>query len=186
MPFDRILQTLRLRHHITIVLPFLLADEGLTAEEIEFAIEKFTGYPVRLDRLKLLFESDRKRRKWKIDRISSEILKEIKRMREENGFGYIKISKMIYRKFDFHLSPMKVRELVLNGIDQIIEEKEREERRITEIERAVEEGRVRKLSLKELVWFSMRKNNGKVNAEIKRRLNELIERAEGLSVLDVL
>ena len=60
-------RVIRYNYQISIVLPFLLADEGLTAEEIKFAIEKFVGHSVRLDRLKLLFESDDdRRRRWKL------------------------------------------------------------------------------------------------------------------------
>ena len=184
--FDERLRAVKMRYHITMVLPFLLADEGLTAEEIEFAIEKFTGYPVRLDRLKLLFESDGRSKKWKIDNVSSEILKEIKRLREEKGYGYIKISKEIYRRFGVHLSGMTIRQLFKEGIDQVIEEKEKEERKIVEIEKAVEEGKVEEISLKDLVWFAMRNDNDKVNAEIGRRLKELIKKSYNLTVLDVL
>ena len=185
--FDRRLWRLKERHHITMVLPFLLADEGLTAEEIEFAIERFTGYPVRLDRLKLLFDSEGRRKKWKIDKIPLSILKEIKRLREsEEYYGYRRISREIHRRFDFYISAMTVRELFEIGIDQIITEREEEEKRLAEIEKKVNEGKVAEISLKELVWFAMRRNNDTVNAEIERRLNRLIKKAEKLTVLDVL
>lgn len=184
--FDARLRTVKMRYHITMVLPFLLADEGLTAEEIEFVIEKFAGYPVRLDRLKLLFESDEKRKRWKIDNVSSEILKEIKRLREEKGYGYQKISKEIYRRFGIHISGMSIRRLFKEGLDQIIEEKEKEERKIVEVEKTVEEGKVEEISLKDLVWYAMRKDNEKVKVEIERRLKELIKKSCNLMVLDVL
>jgi len=184
--FDGRLRAVRMRYHITMVLPFLLADEGLTAEEIEFVIEKFTGYPVRLDRLKLLFESDEKRKRWKIDNVSSTILKEIKRLREEKGYGYQKISKEIYRRFGIHISGMTICQLFKDGIDQVIEGKEKEERKIAEIEKAVEKGKVEEISLKDLVWFAMRKDKEEVNAEIGKRLNKLIKKAYSLTVLDVL
>lgn len=184
--FDGRLKIIRVRYHITMVLPFLLADEGLTAEEIEFVIEKFERYPVRLDRLKILFESDEKRRRWKVDNLSSEILKEIKRLREEIGYGYQKISKEIWRKFGVHVSATTIRLLFMEGIDQIIEEKEKEEKRLSDIEKLIGEGKVREISLKDLVWFAMRKDNEKVNAEIERRLEKLIEKSYNLTVLDVL
>jgi ribosomal protein L34E len=184
--FDARLKAVSMRYHITIVLPFLLADEDLTAEEIEFTIEKFTGYSVRLDRLRILFESDEKRKKWKIDNVSSEILKEIKRLREEKGYGYQKISKVVYRRFGVYISGKTIHQLFKEGVDQIIEEKEKEERKIVEIEKAVEEGKIGEISLKELVWFAIRKDNDKVNAEIGRRLKELIRKSYDLTVLDVL
>ena len=179
-------RVIRYHYQITIILPFLLADEGLTAEEIEFVVKRFTGYSLRLDRLKLLFESDERRKRWKIDDVSSEVLKEIKRLREEKGYGYIKISREIYRRFGVYISGMSVRRLFKEGIDQIIEEKERDERRLDEIERIVKEGRIHELSLKDLVWFAMRRDNDAVNAEIENRLKELIGKAMKLDILDVL
>ena len=184
--FDARLRAVRMRYHITMVLPFLLADEGLTAEEIEFVIEKFTGFAVRLDRLKLLFESDEKRKRWKIDNSSLEILREIKRLREGKGYGYQKISKEIYRGFGIHISGMTIHQLFKEGIDHIIEEKEKEERKIVEIEKIVEDRKVEAVSLKDLVWYAMRKDNDMVNAEIERRLKELIKKSYNLTVLDVL
>ncbi|ADB57186.1 hypothetical protein [Archaeoglobus profundus] len=185
-PFDGRFKTVKTRYHVTMVLPFLLADKGLTAEEIEFVIERFERCPIRLDRLKLLFESNGRRRRWKVDNLSLDVLKEIKRLREEKGYGYQKISKEIYKKFGIYISGMTVRQVFKESIDQIIEEKEKEAKRIVEIETLVEEGKIKEISLKDLVWFAMRKENEKVNAEIERRLNELVEKSYSMTVLDVL
>ena len=183
--FDGRFKTVKNRYHVTVVLPFLLADEGLTAEEIEFAIERFTGYSIRLDRLKLLFKSNGRRRRRKVDNLSLDVLKEIKRLREEKGYGYQKISKEIYKKFGIYISGMTVLQL-FRGIDKIIKEREKEKKRLEEVEKAVEKGKVEKISLKDLVWFAMRKENEKVNAEIERRLNELVKKSYSMTVLDVL
>ncbi|GEM_PF-5171561 len=185
--FDRRLRFLEVKHSMTMVLPFLLADEGLTAEEIEFVIEKFLNYPIDLNRLKLLFDSEEsKLRRWKVDDLPLEVLKEIKRLREEEGYGYHKITRLIFRKFKTYVSPMTIRRLLLDDLDELIREKEKEENKLNEIAKKIDEEGVEKLSLKELVWFAMRREDERVNREIERRVRKMEEKSEELTVFDVL
>ncbi len=186
MVFDRREKVIKVNHAITVILPFLLANEGLTAEEIEFVIERFLNHPVNLNRLKLLFDTEERRRRWKIDDLSVEVLKEIKRLREEESYGYHKITRLIFRKFGTYVSPTTIRLLFLEGIDEIIKEKDEEERKLNEIIRKIDEGRGKELSLKELVWFAMRREDKRVNREIERRVKKLEEKSYELTIFDVL
>ncbi len=174
----------RYRYVVTRILPFLLAKEGLSADEIEFAIEKGLGEFVSLQRMRLLFPSDSKVGRKPKD-IPLNILKEIKRLREE-GHGYRKISKLIYRNYGFYISGMTVRKLFLEDIDGLIKELEDHERELNRIETAIERGDADKLTLKDLVRIARERGNEKAVVELENRLKKLLRKAENLTIYDVL
>lgn len=182
--FRQLKKAIERRYVVTTILPFLLAKEGLTAEEIEFAIEEGLGDLVSLRRLRELFPSDAKKGRKPKD-IPSHILREIKRLRDE-GYGYIKISRIIYRKHGFYISGMTVRKLLLDDIDKLIEEVEKEEKELDRLEQIVNVGRVRQLSLKDIVKLAKGRRNQIALKELSRRLWKLYHQATKMSIFDVL